>query len=69
MTVNVNRLIGKMYEKGFNKTSFADGLEISRETLRSYIKKPQNMPYAIIVRAISLLGLDIDEAKDIFFNQ
>jgi len=69
VTVNINRLIGKMYEKGYNKTSFADELEISRETLRAYINKPQNMPYSIIEKSISLLGLNSDEAKDIFFAQ
>ena len=69
VTVNINRLIGKMYEKGYNKTSFANELEISRETLRAYINKPQNMPYSIIEKSISLLGLNSDEAKDIFFAQ
>ncbi len=69
MSVNVNRFVGKIYEKGYNKTSFANKLKISRETLRAYIKNPQNMPYAIIDASINLLDLNSEEAKDIFFAQ
>lgn len=69
MTVDTNRLIGKMYEKGYNKSSFADELNISRETLRKYINKPHTIPYSIIERAIVILKLDSEEAKDIFFAQ
>lgn len=67
MTVDTKRLIGKMYENGYNRTSFADELEISRETLRKYMKNPHSMPYTVIEKAITALNLKPDEAKDIFF--
>ena len=67
MRVDVQRLIGKIYEQGFNKTSFADELDISRETLRSYVRNPGNIPYDVIVRMNAALKLSPDEARDIFF--
>ena len=69
MKVDTSRLIGKMYERGFNKSSFADELNISRETLRNYLKKPHTIPYSVIERAITILDISSDEAKDIFFAQ
>ena len=67
MKVDTQRLIGKIYEKGFNRSSFADELNISRETLRKYIRNPQSMPYNVIEQTIGILKLSSDEAKDIFF--
>lgn len=67
MTVDTKRLIGKIYENGYNRSSFAGELGISRETLRKYIKNPASMPYTVIEKAISILHLNSEEAKDIFF--
>lgn len=67
VTVDTKKLIGKIYENGYNRSSFADELQISRETLRKYIRNPQCMPYNIIEQAIGILRLSSDEAKDIFF--
>lgn len=67
-TVNVNKLKGKIYEKGYNKTTLSKKLEIDRNTLSGYLKNPQKMPYDIIDKMASVLCDSKDEASVIFFN-
>ena len=67
MRVDTQKLIGKIYERGYNKTSFAEVLDISRVTLRSYVKNPGSIPYSVIERMSAALSLSADEARDIFF--
>lgn len=67
-TVNVNKLNGKIYERGFNKSSFSKELGIDRNTLSSYLSSPKKIPYEIIDKMASILCVSEDEASEIFFT-
>ena len=65
--VNIPRVKGKMAEKGYNMTTLANELKISRSTMKTYLDMPCKMPYHIIAQMATLLCDDTTEAKDIFF--
>lgn len=65
--VDIPKVKGKIAEKGFTITSLAKELEISRNTLSSYIDDPKKMPYSIISSMASLLCDTPEEARSIFF--
>lgn len=41
--ININKVKGKMAEKGFNNTSLAKEISISRNTLSSYLNNPEKL--------------------------
>lgn len=65
--VDVPKVRGKMAEKGFTIGSLSEKLEVDRNTLSSYLKSPEKMPYAIVSRMADLLCDTPEEAKSIFF--
>lgn len=65
--VDVPRVKGKMAERGFTITSLSEKLGIDRNTLSSYLKKPNKMPYEVVSNMASLLCDSADEASSIFF--
>lgn len=67
MHVDVPRVRGKMAEHGFTITSMANTLNIARNTLISYLKTPEKMPYGVVVNMANLLCNSHAEAEDIFF--
>lgn len=67
MTVNSRKLIGKIYEKGFTRTSFAKEIGITRQTLRNYLNQPKFIPYSVIVSIINTLDLTENELFEILF--
>lgn len=66
--VNVNKIIGKISEKGYNKTSFSKQLGIDRNTLTAYLKTPDKIPYLTINNMANLLCDNMNEAANIFFG-
>lgn len=66
--INVCKLRGKMAEKGYTITSMAKALHISRSTMSGYLKKPDKIPYGIILEMADMLCENTDEAKEIFFS-
>ena len=66
--INVCKLKGKMAEKGYTITSMSEALNISRSTMSSYLKKPDKIPYGIILDMADMLCENVDEAKEIFFS-
>lgn len=68
-TVNIPRVKGKMAEHGYNITTFARELGVSRNTLSSYLSNPATIPYDKVSRIAELLCDDTDEAAAIFFTQ
>ena len=66
-TVNVDKLIGKIHERGFNKSSFSKELGIDRNTLSAYLNNPKKIPYDVIDKMASILCVTEDEASAIFF--
>lgn len=67
--VNVEKLIGKIAEKGFTKSSFAKEIGVGRDTLRSYLKDYRKIPYEVLSKMASVLECSEDEASTIFFAQ
>ena len=65
--VNVNKLKGRITEKGFNNSSFSKAVGISRETLRSYLKDYSKIPYDILSKMATVLECTEAEAMIIFF--
>ena len=66
-SVNIPRVKGKMAERGYNITTLAHELGISRNTLSSYLSNPATMPYDQMSRIAELLCDDASEAANIFF--
>ena len=66
--VNTSKLLGKMTERGYNKTSLSRELNIDRNTFASYINSPEKMPYGIISALADMLCDDVSEAVTIFFE-
>lgn len=65
--IDVPRVRGKMAEHNYNITSLAKVLEIDRNTLASYLNRPQKMPYDILSRMAEILCDTPGEAESIFF--
>ena len=68
-SVNIPRVKGKMAERGYNITTLAHELGISRNTLSSYLSNPATMPYDKMSRIAELLCDDASEAANIFLHQ
>ena len=67
--VNIDKLRGKMAEKGYNNTTFSRALGIGRDTLRAYLKDYTKIPYEIISKMAEVLECTESEATLIFFTQ
>lgn len=65
--IDLNRVRGKMGEKGYSITSLAHQLEVSRGTLSAYFKYPGKMPYCVVSNMAQVLCDSPGEAKEIFF--
>lgn len=65
--VNVEKLIGKIAEKGFTKSSFAGEIGVCRDTLRSYLRDYKKIPYDVLTRMAAVLECNEDDAMAIFF--
>lgn len=65
--IDTNKVKGKIAECGYTVTSFAERLGISRNTLASYLKRPDIVPYNVVSNMASILCDDEDEAVRIFF--
>ncbi|WP_368234183.1 hypothetical protein [Anaerotruncus rubiinfantis] len=66
--VDIPKVKGKMGEKDYTITSLSDELNISRNTLASYLENPKKIPYEIISEMASILCDSPDEARKIFFR-
>ena len=66
--INVNKLRGKMAEKGYTITSLSNRLKISRVTMSSYLRNPNKIPYETLSNMADLLCDNSDEAVEIFFS-
>lgn len=69
LTVNANKLRGKIAEKGYTISSLASDMNVTRDTMSRYIKDPRAMQLGQIIRLASLLCDSDEEAKSIFLVQ
>lgn len=68
--VNVNKLRGKIVEKGLNVTELARKTGMARATLyRKFNRNGETFSTREVNALVRELALDRDEALDIFFNQ
>lgn len=68
--ININKLKGKMVENGYSVESLAEKMGLSKSTL---YRKMQDSGESMLIKdannICSILGLSVDEAVSIFFNQ
>ena len=64
--VNVPKVRGKMGELGYNITTLAPKLGIDRNTLSSYLIRPDKIPYRVLESMMAILCSTKTEAADIF---
>lgn len=68
--INTQKVIGRMAELGYTKTSLAAALGIDRSTLAKYLKNPDVMPYGIMAKmALLLCGENLTETRRVFFAE
>lgn len=67
--VDVPKIKGKMAEKGFTNSAFAEELGISRNTLATYFSDPSRIPYEVLERIAETLFENVAEARSILFAQ
>ncbi len=68
--VNINKLRGKMFEKGFNVEKLADKIGIDKATLyRKFNSDGQSITIKEASIIVFVLGLTPSEATAIFFSQ
>lgn len=67
--IDVNKLQGKRVEKGYNLTSFADAIGVSRVTLHKYLDEPDKIPYSALTKMACILCDNELELQTIFFAQ
>lgn len=65
--IDVPKVLGKMAERGFTRTSLAERLGINRNTLSSYLETPEKTPYSVVSDMASILCDTTEEANSIFF--
>lgn len=65
--IDVPKVRGKMAEHGYNITSMAQLLGISRNTLTSYLSAPEKFPYSVVSDMANILCDTNEEAAEIFF--
>lgn len=65
--IDVQKVKGKMAERGYTKTSLSKKLGINRNTLVSYLKSPEKTPYNVVAAMAEILCDSPEEACAIFF--
>ena len=66
--VNIPKLKGKISECGYNNSTFSKACDIDRNTLASYMKHPEKIPYHVLNVMADMLCETVEEAVGIFFN-
>lgn len=66
-TVDVTEIYKILGGKRMSLGKFAKELGISRNTLRSYLADPSNIPYEILQKIAIVLELDEERARAILF--
>lgn len=68
--VNVNKLRGKIIEKGLSVKELADNLEMDRSTLyRKMNSEGDTMTISDAVNISRILDLSLEEVNSIFFSE
>lgn len=65
---NSNKLKGRIYEKGYNLTTLAEAMAISRVTLRSRLGCISEFKVSEIQKICTVLDISISEVGAYFFS-
>ena len=65
--INTNKLKGKIVENGYNLGSFANAINISRQSLRNKLNGASDFRASEIDKICSLLGIKTEEMETYFF--
>ena len=63
--INIPKIKGKIAEKGYSMTSFANAIGISRNTLYCYMMEPDRIPYFVMCNMAEILCDRRNEAAKI----
>lgn len=66
--MNINKLRGKIVEKGMNTESLADEIGCDRSTLYRAFKKPEKMTIGMAKKITIALEMTNQEAQEIFLD-
>ena len=66
--VDVAKVRGKMGEKNFSIGALSQKLSIDRNTLATYLKKPEKIPYFVLSNMATILCDTPEEARQIFLQ-
>ena len=64
---DMNKLKGRIFEKGFNFTSFSEAVNMSRPCLRNKIKGVVDFKASEIERICAVLDINSSEVSKYFF--
>lgn len=67
VSIDIPKVRGKMAERGYTITSLSEILGINRNTLSTYLEKPEKMAYSVVSDMAVILCETTDEAASIFF--
>lgn len=68
-TIDIGAIKGKQGQLGISNTKLALEVGVSRNTLATYYKNPEKMPFEIMVNISEKLNIGTEEARRIFFNE
>lgn len=68
-SVNIDKINGRMGEKGLNKKTLAKKLGVSSTTITKYLKEPDKIPYLKLKLLAEVLDFTIGEARAYFFAE
>ena len=68
-TVNVNKLRGKMTERGVSVAALAEQLSLSSSSFYRRLSSPDDLTIAEVQTIKRVLDLNAQEATEIFFSQ
>lgn len=66
--MNVNKLKGKIVEKGMNVEALAESIGIDRSSLYRKLNDAEKFTIGEAIRIRDVLDLSADDAMEIFFN-
>ena len=67
--VDVAKVRGKMGERRMSVSALAKSVGVCRDTMTSYLKKPEKIPFGIVLNMANTLCESKEEASEIFFSQ
>lgn len=68
-SINIIAIKGKQGQLGVSNSKLAKEIGINRNTLATYYKHPEKMPFEVISKIAEILDIKVEEARSIFFSE